>query len=157
MKWDKNSSSGVNSRATVKFSELACIAHPIDAPWLIDGPLPIMLLRGRKEATWLSRDPLPPLKKSIRPIYSLVVESRNTSGHTAETFSEEVDVMAEGTIKKLTDKGFGFIDTGGGKDLFFHNSSLDGVSYDDLREGDRVSFTEASGQKGPCAEDVKVI
>lgn len=65
--------------------------------------------------------------------------------------------MAEGTIKKLTDKGFGFIDTGGPKDLFFHMSSLQGVNFDDLREGDRVSFTEAQGQKGPCAENVSVI
>jgi len=65
--------------------------------------------------------------------------------------------MAEGTIKKLTDKGFGFIDIGGDKDLFFHNSSLEGVSFDDLREGQRVSFTEAQGQKGPCAENVAVI
>ncbi len=65
--------------------------------------------------------------------------------------------MAEGTIKKLTDKGFGFIEAGADKDLFFHNSSLEGVSYDDLREGERVSFTEARGEKGPCAENVKVI
>ena len=65
--------------------------------------------------------------------------------------------MAEGTIKKLTDKGFGFIEMGADKDLFFHNSSLEGVSYDELREGDRVSFNEAHGQKGPCAENVKVI
>jgi CspA family cold shock protein len=65
--------------------------------------------------------------------------------------------MAEGTIKKLTDKGFGFIDTGADKDLFFHSNSLEGVSYDQLREGERVSFTEASGQKGPCAENVKLI
>lgn len=65
--------------------------------------------------------------------------------------------MAEGTIKKLTDKGFGFISTGGDKDLFFHSSSIEGASYDDLREGDRVSFTEAQGQKGPCAENVKVL
>ncbi len=63
--------------------------------------------------------------------------------------------MAEGTIKKLTEKGFGFIDTGEDKDLFFHNSSLEGVSFDDLREGQRVTFTEGQGQKGPCAENVK--
>lgn len=50
--------------------------------------------------------------------------------------------MAEGTIKKLTEKGFGFIDTGEDKDLFFHHSSLEGVSFDDLREGQRVTFTE---------------
>ena len=62
--------------------------------------------------------------------------------------------MAEGTIKRLTDKGFGFIDNGGSKDLFFHSSSLQGVAFDDLREGQRVTFTEAQGQKGPCAENV---
>ena len=65
--------------------------------------------------------------------------------------------MAEGTIKRLTDKGFGFIDIGGEKDLFFHSSSLEGVSYDELNEGQRVSFTEAQGQKGPCAENVTPV
>ena len=62
--------------------------------------------------------------------------------------------MAEGAIKRLTDKGFGFIDVGREKDLFFHSSSLEGVSYDELREGQKVTFTEAMGQKGPCAENV---
>ena len=42
--------------------------------------------------------------------------------------------MAEGTIKRLTDKGFGFIDTGDGKDIFFHMSSLEDVTYEELRE-----------------------
>jgi CspA family cold shock protein len=65
--------------------------------------------------------------------------------------------MAEGIIKRLTDRGFGFIDTGSGKDLFFHSSSLQGVSFDELREGQRVSFTEGRGQKGPCAENVKPV
>jgi len=65
--------------------------------------------------------------------------------------------MTEGTIKKLTDKGFGFIETGSGDDLFFHNSNLDGVSYDQLQEGQRVSFTEGQGPKGPRAENVKPI
>jgi cold shock protein len=64
--------------------------------------------------------------------------------------------MAEGKIKRLTDKGFGFIDVGKDKDLFFHSSSLQGVSFDQLREGQRVTFTEARGQKGPCAENVQV-
>ncbi len=62
--------------------------------------------------------------------------------------------MAEGTIKRLTDKGFGFIDGGSEKDLFFHSSSLEGVRYDELQEGQRVSFTEGRGPKGPCAENV---
>ncbi len=65
--------------------------------------------------------------------------------------------MAEGTIKKLTDKGFGFINVGSGKDLFFHSKSVEGASYDDLQEGQRVSFTEGRGPKGPCAENVKPI
>lgn len=65
--------------------------------------------------------------------------------------------MAEGTIKKLTDKGFGFIDTGTGKDLFFHMSNLEGVRFDDLQEGQQVSFTEGSGPKGPRAENVTPI
>lgn len=63
--------------------------------------------------------------------------------------------MAEGTIKRLTDKGFGFIDVGSGKDLFFHSSSVVGVRYDELREGQRVTFNEARGEKGPCAENVE--
>jgi CspA family cold shock protein len=79
------------------------------------------------------------------------------SGNTTEDLFWKLDEMAEGTIKRLTDKGFGFIDTGADKDLFFHKNSLEGASYDELREGERVSFTEARGQKGPCAENVKVI
>lgn len=65
--------------------------------------------------------------------------------------------MPEGKIKKLTDKGFGFIDTGTGKDLFFHSSAVQGVRYADLHEGQKVSFTEGRGQKGPCAENVKPV
>ena len=65
--------------------------------------------------------------------------------------------MAEGTIKRLTDRGFGFIDTGTDKDLFFHNSNVEGVSFDELREGQRVSYTEGQGPKGPRAENVRPI
>ena len=65
--------------------------------------------------------------------------------------------MAEGTIKKLTDKGFGFIDTGTAKDIFFHMSNLEGVSYEELYEGQRVSYTEGEGPKGPRAENVTPI
>jgi CspA family cold shock protein len=65
--------------------------------------------------------------------------------------------MAEGIIKRLTDRGFGFIDTGKEKDLFFHSSSLQGVSFEDLHEGQKVSYTEGRGQKGPCAENVKLV
>ena len=65
--------------------------------------------------------------------------------------------MPEGTIKRLTDKGFGFINTGKPKDLFFHSSKLVGVGFEDLREGQKVSFTAGQGPKGPQAENVKVV
>ncbi len=65
--------------------------------------------------------------------------------------------MAEGTIKRLTDRGFGFIDIGGDKDIFFHSSNLEGVSYEELHEGQRVSYTEGHGPKGPRAENVKPV
>lgn len=65
--------------------------------------------------------------------------------------------MAEGTIKRLTDKGFGFIETGSGPDLFFHMSALQGVTFEQLREGQRVSYEEGRGQKGPRAENVRPV
>jgi cold shock protein len=65
--------------------------------------------------------------------------------------------MAEGSIKRLTDKGFGFIDIGGGKDLFFHSSGVQGVTFDDLHEGQKVTFTEGRGPKGPRAENVTPV
>lgn len=65
--------------------------------------------------------------------------------------------MTEGKIKKLTDKGFGFIETPNGTDLFFHSSSLEGGTYDELREGQVVEYTEGRGPKGPCAERVQLV
>jgi CspA family cold shock protein len=65
--------------------------------------------------------------------------------------------MAEGTIKRLTNKGFGFINTGTEKDLFFHSSSLQGVTFEQLKEGQKVSFTVGQSPKGPCAENVKPV
>ena len=65
--------------------------------------------------------------------------------------------MAEGTIKRLTDRGFGFIDIGSGKDMFFHSSDLEGVSYEELEVGQRVEYTEGRGPKGPRAENIKPV
>ena len=60
--------------------------------------------------------------------------------------------MQEGIIARLTDKGFGFIKREGeGKDLFFHSNDLVGVTFDALREGDRVTFEVVNGPKGPNA------
>lgn len=65
--------------------------------------------------------------------------------------------MAEGTIKRLTDKGFGFISTGNGDDLFFHMSALEDIGFDELHEGQKVSFNSGQGPKGPRAENVRVL
>jgi CspA family cold shock protein len=62
--------------------------------------------------------------------------------------------MALGTIKRLTDRGFGFITTDSGE-LFFHMSALEGITYDELREGQSVEYTEGQGPKGPRAETVR--
>lgn len=64
--------------------------------------------------------------------------------------------MAKGTIKRLTDKGFGFINSsnGGSKDVFFHASALENTTFDDLNEGDTVEFDIVQGDKGPRAENV---
>lgn len=60
-----------------------------------------------------------------------------------------------GTIAKLTDRGFGFIAREGeAKDLFFHSKDLNGVTYEELKEGDKVSFDVVNGDRGPAATNV---
>ncbi len=63
----------------------------------------------------------------------------------------------EGTIKRLTDKGFGFIASGSDKDMFFHSSNCEGVCFEELREGQRVTYSVGQGPKGPRAENVQVV
>ena len=60
-----------------------------------------------------------------------------------------------GTIKRITDKGFGFIAAGDGTEYFFHQSACTSTPFDQMREGDTVSFTVGQGPKGPRAENVR--
>jgi CspA family cold shock protein len=61
-----------------------------------------------------------------------------------------------GTIKTLTDRGFGFIAVEGQeKDLFFHSKALVDVQFNELREGDAVTFDMEQSPKGPNAVNVK--
>jgi len=63
--------------------------------------------------------------------------------------------MQEGTIARLTDRGFGFISREGEeKDLFFHSKDLSGVTFDELNIGDAVTFEVVKGDKGPAAKNV---
>ncbi len=64
--------------------------------------------------------------------------------------------MPQGAIKKLTDKGFGFIDGEGG-DVFFHMSVLEDVSFEDLHEGQTVEYEAEENQRGPRATSVKPV
>jgi CspA family cold shock protein len=66
--------------------------------------------------------------------------------------------MAKGTIARLMDRGFGFIKTEDGTDLFFHRNELDGVEFNSLREGQEVEFEKGQGRDNrPAAVKVKLV
>lgn len=66
--------------------------------------------------------------------------------------------MAEGRVKWFNEgKGFGFIERDSGGDVFVHFSAIEGSGFKSLAEGDKVSFVEEKGTKGPQATQVKKI
>ena len=64
--------------------------------------------------------------------------------------------MEDGKIKKLTDRGFGFIAAADGKEVFFHRSECQSVEFDALTEGQEVTFDRESDVKGPRARNVRL-
>ncbi len=63
--------------------------------------------------------------------------------------------MAEGTVKWFSDqKGYGFIEVEGDKDVFVHHSAIEGAGFKSLAEGDKVSFDVEEDAKGPSASNV---
>jgi len=63
-----------------------------------------------------------------------------------------------GTVKWFNEsKGFGFIESEGGQDVFVHYSAITGSGFKTLAEGQRVKFTVVKGQKGPQAENIVAI
>ncbi len=63
--------------------------------------------------------------------------------------------MAEGTVKWFNPrKGYGFIATSDGRDVFVHYSDISGDGYKTLVEGDAVTFEIVEGEKGQKAEKV---
>ncbi len=65
--------------------------------------------------------------------------------------------MPKGTIKRLMDRGFGFIKTEDETDLFFHRNDLEGVEFNNLREGQEVEFEKDQGRDGrPSAVKVRL-
>ena len=73
-------------------------------------------------------------------------------------FKEIAMAPLDGTIKRLvSDKGFGFILASDGNEYFFHNSACSDTRFDDLREGQAVTFDRGQGPKGPRGENVRVV
>lgn len=63
-----------------------------------------------------------------------------------------------GTVKWFNEKkGFGFITREGGPDLFVHFSSIGGSGFKTLKDGQKVTFVETVGKKGPQAENVEPV
>ena len=66
--------------------------------------------------------------------------------------------MAKGKVKRLLrERGFGFIAAEDGREIFFHQSELQNISFSALQEEDQVEFDVVKGDKGPKAENVKKI
>ena len=66
--------------------------------------------------------------------------------------------MPKGTIRRLMDRGYGFIKTEQEEDLFFHRNDIEGVEFADLREGQEVEFDKGQGRDGrPQAVKVRLI
>ena len=65
--------------------------------------------------------------------------------------------MPKGTIKQLMDRGYGFIKTEQEEDLFFHSTSLEGVEFNSLSEGQEVEYEKGQGREGrPAAVKVRL-
>src|SRR3989344_5678457 len=70
-------------------------------------------------------------------------------------FRRKISLMQEGIVARVTDRGFGFIKRANEeKDLFFHSNELKNVKFEEIREGDKVTFEVAQGPKGPNAVNV---
>ena len=66
--------------------------------------------------------------------------------------------MSEGKVKWFNErKGFGFIETSEGNDVFVHFSAIQDSGFRTLQEGQRVSFEVEQGQKGPAAAKVRAL
>jgi CspA family cold shock protein len=96
--------------------------------------------------------------KVLAPIQSNLKTGITLSGYSGSAFPiicRRVFIMAAGTVKWFNEsKGYGFIESESGKDLFVHFSEIQGDGFKTLAEGQSVEFEEGMGQKGPQATQV---
>lgn len=64
--------------------------------------------------------------------------------------------MELGKIKKVSDRGFGFIKTSAGEEVFFHRSECQTLAFDALSEGQEVAFDREPSVKGPRARNIRM-
>ena len=103
------------------------------------------------------------LQKGARPheeaertvVVNLAVPLDAFTAYFGQLHSEDSRMApTTGTIKRITDRGFGFIAAPDGVEYFFHQSACTSTPIDSMREGDSVTFTLGQGPKGPRAENV---
>ena len=140
----------IDSRARARKAPLSPL---IPSPDHLPAPLAVAAPKDAKNRWGLTAG----LGRGLTDGLTPVIYCSNTIVLVTDAAFSRVNRMAEGTIKRLTDKGFGFIETGTGQDLFFHMSAVEGVRFEDLQQGQKVSFKEGQGPKGPRAENVKPI
>jgi CspA family cold shock protein len=90
------------------------------------------------------------------------VDFRRQNGIEGREFqfcsSNSMEVPMTGRVKWFNDqKGFGFIEVEGDKDVFVHHSAIQGAGFKSLKEGDEVEFEVTKGPKGPQASNLKII
>ena len=90
----------------------------------------------------------------ITPVSAMPFEP-DTSCSISNALALPATLLADGKIKSLDDKGFGFIEGSNG-DIFFHHSALDEVTFESLSVGQTVKYSEEKGPKGPRASLVQV-
>ncbi len=93
---------------------------------------------------------------SPSPVRRPILESGSRLNSNDAQIARHTMATMNGTIKRLTDKGFGFIAASDGSEYFFHQSACTGTRFDELREGQTVTFERGQGPKGPRAENVRV-
>ena len=105
------------------------------------------MMTTKQDRKKVHRFPVPAL---LITVISITLVQTNTQAR-----EEKMSNLVEGTVKWFNDeKGFGFVEQAGGKDVFVHHSAINGSGRKTLSEGQKVNMEVTQGAKGPQAENV---